>query len=238
LPYTTLFRSIGERFAEQPRPLLLDARDLRLVAQEDERPRAPDRRRDAQEHVALSVLHVEALRQQREALLHRAQHAAVPELHLEPLEEPTKRMHRAHHHAARRIEEVDLEPSEVAEEHPREEGEAAFALLGREEELAPVELNRVLVARLEPEQLDELLALDHVELGASRKDGQDFGHGPLDATTRTRRTGASRRPRPGTGRLARRFSAEKPRAPRRRSGTLAPWRRARHAATRSTRSSR
>src|SRR5690606_9970660 len=34
---------IGERFAEQPRPLLLDARDLRLVAQEDERPRAPDR---------------------------------------------------------------------------------------------------------------------------------------------------------------------------------------------------
>ena len=65
----------------------------------------------------------------------------------------------------------------MTDEHTCQPGEAAFALLRREGERRTVDLDRVLVARFEAEELSELTLLHDHQLARLLDDGKHFGHG-------------------------------------------------------------
>jgi hypothetical protein len=85
-------------------------------------------------------------------------------------------VHRAQHERARGVEEMDLERAEVTEKKPGQDGKPSLSLLGCVKKLNTVDLDRVLVSRLEAEQLDELLLLDDVNFGGALNGGQRLRH--------------------------------------------------------------
>jgi hypothetical protein len=122
---------VGEHLAQESAPLLLDARDLAPVTLERERPGAEEGRGDLHRYSAVRVENVEALVEDREALLQRAERAPRLERDLEPLQDPTEGLNGAHHRRARRVEERDLEAPEVTQKLARQDGQAAFPLFRR-----------------------------------------------------------------------------------------------------------
>jgi hypothetical protein len=178
--------TIGEAFTQQAAPLLLDTGELGSLALEREGPRSPNRRRDGENHLLRAVDHIEAFGEQRKALLQRPERTAVGSAHLQALKEKAKRVQGAEDELTHLVEKVNLEGTPVSHEHAREEGEPTFPLLRREPHLSAVRFDRVLVPRLEAEQLGDLAPLHDHDLVRLLNDREELRHDGEDPTRNQR----------------------------------------------------